>query len=217
MTADPNNSLTRHVVVVVASVILAGLLWFAGYHPQRVVAAIPYFLLFVVLIIGPLVQIRPSIRQRFQGNFPVNWRSELGIWFAIWSVLHVLLVFEARNWDVIGYLVDMSPWAFGAVIAVLLAIILAFTSNVWAHDYLGPKAWKWHQSHATYVIFWLVAVHAYDRAYLRPYGVVGFPSDDPIHWIYLLMFVIVVILHIAAFISVVSHYRRTGSYPPGLS
>lgn len=210
MTSDTTNVLTHHVAVAVGSGLVAGLLWLAGYHEQVVVAAIPYFLLFLVMIIGPIVVIRPSIRQRFAGNFPVNWRSELGIWFAIWAVLHVLFVFSARDWDVIGYLADMSPWAFGALVAVILAVILAFTSNNRAFDYLGPRAWKWHQSHATYVIFWLVVVHIYDRAYFRP----GFPSDEPLHWIYLIMFVIVVVLHVVAFVAVVRHYRQTGEYPP---
>ncbi|TYL36532.1 hypothetical protein CV102_22180 [Natronococcus pandeyae] len=216
MTADTNNELTHHLGVAIGSIVVAVLLWGVGYRGQRVVAAVPFFILFFVMIIGPLVRIRPSIRRRFSGNVPVNWRSELGIWFAIWSVVHVLFVFWARDWDVIGYLVDMSPWAFGASVAVLIAIVLAFTSNNRAYDYLGPKAWKWHQSHGTYVIFWLVAVHGYDRAYLRPYEEMGFPSDDPLHLLYLAMIVVVVVLHVAAFAAVVSEYRKTGEYPPDL-
>ena len=216
MTADTNNKLTHHLSVAIGSVVVAALLWAVGYGEQRVVGAIPFFILFFVMIIGPLVRIRPSIRRRFSGNFPVNWRSELGIWFAIWSVVHVLFVFAARDWDVVGYLVDMSPWAFGAMVAVLIAIVLAFTSNNAAYDYLGPKAWKWHQSHGTYVIFWLVAVHGYDRAYLRPYEEMGFPSDDPLHLIYLAMIVVVVLLHVVAFAAVVSEYRKSGEYPPDL-
>ena len=216
MTEDTNNELTHHLGVAIGSIVVAVLLWVVGYGGQRVVAAVPFFILFFVMVIGPLVRIRPSIRRRFSGNFPVNWRSELGIWFAIWSVVHVLFVFWARDWDVVGYLVDMSPWAFGAMVAVLIAIVLAVTSNNRAYDYLGPKAWKWHQSHGTYVIFWLVAVHGYDRAYLRPYEELGFPSDDPIHLVYLAMIVVVVVLHVAAFAAVVSEYRNTGEYPPGL-
>ncbi|AFZ71678.1 hypothetical protein [Natronobacterium gregoryi] len=216
MTADTNNELTHHLVVAIGSIAVAVLLWVVGYGGQRVVGAVPFFVLFVVMVIGPLVRIRPSIRRRFSGNVPVNWRSELGIWFAIWSVIHVLFVFAARDWDVVGYLVDMSPWAFGAMIAVLIAVVLAFTSNDRAYDYLGPKAWKWHQSHGTYVIFWLVAVHGYDRAYLRPYEEMGFPSDDPLHLLYLAMIVVVVVLHVVAFAAVVSEYRESGDYPPDL-
>ncbi len=146
----------------------------------------------------------------------MNWRAELGIWFAIWSVVHILFVFGARDWDIIGYLVDMSPWAFGAFVAVIIAIILAATSNTPAVRFMGTDAWKWHQSQGAYVIFWLAVVHIYDRAYLRPYNRVGFPSTDPIHWIYLIMAAVVVLLQVAAFIKIVTHYRKTGKYPAGL-
>lgn len=207
------NEISHHLCVAAVSIIFALLLWFAGYGSQRVVAAIPFFVLFFVMVIGPIVKIWPSITKRFSGGFPVNWRSELGIWFAIWSVVHVFFVFWARDWNIIGYLIDMSPWAFGAFIAVILAIILAITSNTKSLVFMGPKSWKWHQSHGTYLIFWLATVHVYDRAYLRP----GFPSTDPIHWTYLIMIAIVIILHIVAFTKVIHEYRETGEYPLGIS
>lgn len=213
MSVDTNNTLSRFAAVTIGSLVLAGLLWIAGYDEQRIVGAVPWFLLFVVMIIGPAVRIWPSIRRRFKGNLPVNWRSELGILFVIWSIIHLLFVFWARDWNVIGYLTGMSPWAFGAFVAVIIAVVLLFTSNNWAYDYMGGKAWKWHQSHGTYVIFWLISVHMYDRAYHRP----GFPSDDPVHSIYLLTILLVVLLHVVAFATVVSQYRKTGEYPPDLS
>ncbi|CAI50385.1 uncharacterized protein NP_4588A [Natronomonas pharaonis DSM 2160] len=212
MSADTNNELTHHLAVGIGSVGVAVLLWVVGYHEQRVVGAIPWFLLVLVLAIGPAVKLWPGIRRRGSGNFPVSWRSELGIWFAIWSVVHLLFVFHARDWDVIGYLAGMSPWAFGSFVAVIMAVVLAATSNNRAYDYMGAKAWKWHQTAGTYAIFWLLAVHIYDRAYLRP----GFPSEDPLHWLYLLTLGLVVVLQIAAFVKVVSHYRKTGEYPAGL-
>ena len=57
----------------------------------------------------------------------MNWRSELGIWFANWDVVHLLVEFYARDWDVIDYLADMSPWAFGSLVAVLMAVAHALT------------------------------------------------------------------------------------------
>ena len=216
MTVDPFNRSKHHAAVVGISLVMAALLWMAGYAPPRIIAAVPWFLLFFVMVIGPLTKIWPPITRQFSGNFPLNWRSELGIWFVIWSLVHVLAVFESMGWDVIGFVVGMSAWAFAAIVGVLIAVILALTSNNAAYQFMGPKAWKWHQSHATYVIFWLVAVHGYDRAYLRPYEEVGFPSTDPIHWIYLAMIAIVVVLHVAAFLKVVAEYRKTGQYPPGL-
>ncbi|MXV63449.1 hypothetical protein GS429_15565 [Natronorubrum sp. JWXQ-INN-674] len=213
MSVDTNNDLTHHLAVGIGSVVFAVLLWVAGYHEQRVVGAVPWLLLVLVMIVGPTVRLWPGIRRRFSGNFPVNWRAELGIWFAIWSVVHLLFVFQARDWDIVGYLADMSPWAFGSFVAVIIAVGLATTSNNRAYDYMGGKAWKWHQTVGAYTIFWLVTVHIYDRAYLRP----GFPSDDPLHWLYLLTLVLVVVLQIAAFAKVVSHYQKTGEYPSGLN
>ena len=216
MKLNVQNKWTRLIGVGVGSVLVGGILLLLDYDIQRVVAAIPYFILFLVMIIGPIVRLWPSVLKRIKPGFPVNFRSELGIWFAIWSVVHVLFVWGARDWDIIGYLIDMSPWAFGALVAVIIAIGLAFTSNRVALKFMGVKSWKWHQSHGTYVIFWLAAVHIYDRAYLRPFEDVGFPSNDPLHWVYIIMTLTIVILQISAFIKIVSQYQRTGEYPRNL-
>jgi len=216
MKLNVKNKPTRFIGIGVGSVLLAVILWLLGYDIQRTVAAVPYVVLFLVLIIGPLVRIWPALLKRFSPGFPVSWRSELGIWFAIWSVVHILFVFSARDWDVIGYMIDMSPWAFGAFVATFIAIVLAITSNQKALKFLGVDAWKWHQSHGTYLIFWLAVVHVYDRAYRRPFRDVGFPSNDPIHWVYIIMTLTVIVLHVAAFIKIVSEYRKTGKYPKGL-
>lgn len=213
MTLNASNSLRHHVAVAAGSLVFAALLWFVGYAPGRVVGAVPWFLLFLVMVIGPLVRIRPSITKLGEGNFPVTWRAELGIWFVLWSILHLGVVFHHRNWEVVAYLTSMSPWAFGAFFALLLGFLLLFTSNQRAFDYLGPKAWKWHQSHATYVIFYLVAVHGYDRAYVRP----GFPSDDPLHWIYLVTIALVFLLHVTAFVVVVSRSRKKKEEPKDMT
>ena len=107
----------------------------------------------------------------------------------------------------------MSAWAFAALVGVLIAVVLLFTSNIWAYRFMGPKAWKWHQSHGTYVMFWLFTVHIYDQTFLRD----GPPTDDPLHLLYVLSIVIVVGLHVGAFLRVVAHYRKHGKYPSGIS
>ena len=205
---NTHNSPKRHVGVAVASVVLAAVMHLLGYQYQVIAAAIPFFLLFVTIIIGPMQVIWPRLRRRFKGYRLDSWRSEIGIWFVIWALIHVGLVVNARGLAVLWG----SPWAFGATIAVILAVILLFTSNNRVYRYLGPKAWKWHQSHATYLIFYLLAPHIWHRAYLIP----DFPSTEPLHWIYLLMLAIVVFLHVGGFIKVVRHYRRTGEYPQGI-
>lgn len=206
--ANTRNSPKRHAIVAAASAGLAAALYFSGYHYQEVAAAVPYVLLFLTVVFGPVQVIWPRTRRRIKGIKLDNWRSEVGIWFVIWALIHVGLVVDARGIDILW----SSPWAFGATIAVILAVVLLFTSNNRVYHYLGPRAWKWHQSHATYLIFYMLAPHIWHRAYLIP----GFPSTDPLHWSYLAMFAIVLALHVAGFIKVVRHYRRTGNYPAGI-
>ena len=212
MTVDPFNRAKHHAAVLIGSLLLAGLLWASGYSVSRIIAAVPWFLLFLVLIIGPVTKIWPSIMQRYGENFPLNWRSELGIWFVIWSLLHIFGVFRAFGWEITGFLVGMSAWTFGALVAVGIAIVLAITSNTKAFQFMGPKAWKWHQSHGTYVMFWLLVVHIYDQTFV---GTV--PTDDMLQLLYVLTTVIVVGLHGAAFLRVVSYYRSHGEYPSWVS
>ncbi len=212
MSVDPYNRKKQHATVFIASAVFAVLLWGVGYSVSRVVAAVPWVLLFVVLVIGPLTQLWPSVKRRYGGNFPLHWRSELGIWFTIWSLVHVGYVFDRMGWNILDFLVGMSAPAFGAVVAVVIAIILAITSHNATFQFMGPKAWKWHQSHGTYVLFWLLTVHIYDQAFLQN----GYPLDDALHVFYLASIIIVVSLHIAAFAKVVAHYRKEGEYPGGI-
>ena len=212
MTVDPFNRSKHHTAVVIFSLAVAGVLWATGHSIPRIVGAVPWFLLFLVMIIGPLTKLRPSISKLYGGNFPLNWRSELGIWFVIWSLVHVGGVFNRFGWDIIGFVVGMSPWAFAALIGTILAVILAITSNEWAYQFMGPKAWKWHQSHGTYVMFYLLTVHIYDQTFLRG----GVITDDPLHFLYAVSVIIVVGLHIAAFVKVVAHYRKHDKYPSGI-
>ncbi|WP_394739166.1 hypothetical protein [Natronococcus roseus] len=209
MTVDPFNRSKHHAAVVGISVAMAVLLWAAGYALPRIIAAVPWFLLFLVMIIGPLMKLWPSINQQFSGNFPLNWRSELGIWFVIWSLVHVVAVFDSMDWAVIDFVVGMSAWAFAAIVGVIIAVILALTSNNAAYQFMGPKAWKWHQSHGTYVMFWLLTIHIYDQVF-APDGTL---PADPLHLLYTATIVVVVALHVGAFVKVVSHYRTHGDYP----
>ena len=108
MTVDPFNRGKHHATVFAGSLVLAAILWAAGYSYPRIVAAVPWFLLFLVMIIGPVTKLWPPITRQFEGNFPLNWRSELGIWFVIWALIHVLLVFRFIGWDVVGFVAGMS-------------------------------------------------------------------------------------------------------------
>jgi methionine sulfoxide reductase heme-binding subunit len=200
---DACNKLSHHLIIGFLSlvgVIIIGLTP-AGFN--RSVAAIPFFLLFFTMLIGPAIRVWPRLRKVFPGELPWALRGELGIWFVVWSIIHILFVFNRRNWAVVDYVLNMSPWAFGAFVATFLGIVLAVTSSRKAINFLGFEAWKWLQSFA-YVIFWLTAVHVIDRALLRP----GFPSSDWLHWTYLLMFVLIVLLHVFDFVKKATLYRK---------
>lgn len=213
MTVDPFNRWKHHTAVVLFSLVIAGILWVSGHSVGRILGAVPWVLLFLVMCIGPLTKIRPSISSWYGGNFPLNWRSELGIWFVLWSLAHVGYVFDRLEWDIAGFLTEMSAWAFAATIGVILGVILALTSNIWAYRYMGPKAWKWQQSHGTYVMFYLLAVHLYDQMFSRS----GIITTDPLHTFYAISISIVVVLHIAAFGTVVAYYREHKKYPSDIN
>jgi len=202
---DAQNKFSHHLIIFLASFLFVIILAYSGIGFSRSVAAVSYIILCLILLIGPAVKIWPSVVKIPPKEFPWGVRGEMGIWFAVWSVIHVLFVFHGRDWDVIGYITGMSPWAFGAFVAVFMAIILAAISFRGAINFLGAEAWKWLQNYFTYVIFWLAIVHvAYDRAFLRP----GFPSADFLHWTYLLMTFAVLILQIWGFIKTVQNKEQ---------
>lgn len=211
---DAQNKLYCHLSIAIVTTLAVLVSWYfmAGeisltkdtvYILARPVGAIPFFLLFLVMIIGPVMKLFPVLFPKW-GDFPWNWRAELGIWFAVWSVIHMLLVFAGRDWNVGAYLANISPWALGALIATLLAVLLAGVSFRGAINYLGSDSWKWLQNYFTYVIWWLVVIHVLNIALLRP----GFLSEDWLHRMYLIMVLIVPVLQTLAFIKVVRDHRK---------
>lgn len=200
---DFRNTFSHHLAVVLISVLLILLLYFTGTGFNRAVAGVAFFLLFLALTIGPVMRLwRPAL-EALPWNLPWSWRGELGIWFAIFSIAHMLLVFDAGQWNVTGYLVTMRISDLIAFVALFLAVILAVTSSGKMVKFLGIVSWRWLQSFA-YVIFYLVGAHVINHAFLRA----GRPLDW-LHWAYLTMIIIVILLQSAAFIKTVVNYRKT--------
>lgn len=199
---DTQNRLTHHIAILIFSIAFVAIVGNILNY-SRAIGGIAFYLLFFTMLIGPAMKTWPSLYQKLPGDFPYTWRAELGIWFFIWSVIHVLYVFHLRDWAVINYITTMSPWAFGAFVAIIISIPLTITSTKKALNYLGVDAWKWLQSFA-YVVFWLTAVHVVDRALLRP----GFPSSDILHWTYMIMVLIIPILQTTGFVRTVVEYRE---------
>jgi len=203
---DAQNKLSHHVVIGLLSILFVVVLGYSDMGFTRSIAAVSYIILCLVLLIGPAVKIWPSLVNLPPKEFPWGIRGELGVWFAVWAVVHVVEILWDRGF--ITYISDMSAWAFGAFVAVFMAIILAATSFKGAINFLGAEAWKWLQNYFTYVIFWLSVVHVtYDRALYRPLlralARDDLPYVDCLHWLYIILAVAVIILQIWAFIKTV--------------
>lgn len=200
---DFRNTFLYHLVVATISLLLVFVFYSSGIDLNRALAGTAFILLFLTLIIGPIMRIwRPAL-EALPWNLPWSWRGELGIWFTIVSIVHVSLIFSARQWDVIGYLASMRISDLIGLVALFLAIILTITSFGKVINFLGVPSWRWLHSFA-YVVFYLVGAHAINHAFLRP----DRPADWP-HWSYLVMIVIVIALQTAAFIKTVINYRQS--------
>ena len=124
-------------------------------------------LLALTLTIGPW----NILRQKWKGQeYPVsiNLRRDLGIWCAVFSLIHVLfgLNVHLEHWsqyflDASGnLLVDLFGFAnYVGVAATILVIILLITSNNIALTYFKFKKWKAIQRWNYFFIF-LVFAHS---------------------------------------------------------
>src|SRR3989338_7297202 len=125
---DFHNTFLYHFVVASMSFLLGLVFYSAGIELGRVIAGVAFTLLFLTLIIGPLMRLwRPAL-EVLPWQLPWSWRGELGIWFTIISIIHMLYVFYGKQWDVMGYLVGMRLSDLVALAALFLALILTATS-----------------------------------------------------------------------------------------
>jgi methionine sulfoxide reductase heme-binding subunit len=199
---DIRNKISHHFFVALISFFLIAVLYYSGIEIGRAVAGTAFILLFLTLIIGPIIKLWHPFLEVLPWDLPWSWRGELGIWFAIVSTVHVLLVFNANQWDIVGYITGMRLSTLAGFIALFLTFILAITSFYKVIKFLGLSSWKWIQSFA-YVIFYLTGLHVINHAFLRP----GRPADW-LHWSYLIMMIIVILLQSIAFIKTVANYRK---------
>ncbi len=195
---DANNKLLNHVIVALISFLLIYVLWSSGIRINRSIAGVTFFLLFLTLIIGPIVQLWRPLLKVLPWDLPWSWRGELGIWFTLLSIVHVLLIFSGREWQIKNlYLSDVI-----GLVALFLALILVATSLNKVIRFLGVESWRWLHGFA-YVIFYLVSAHTINHAFLRS----GRP-EDWLHWMYLVMMFIVILLQASAFVKIVIYQRK---------
>lgn len=164
----------RHAIVAAIGVIGIWVFWLSRpvWVPEmrfwKAVGDAALVMLILTLAIGPLARLwRPFSRW-------LSWRRELGIWFALLSLFHTVLILNGwARWSVdrffgyefipqLGRIGRMEP-GFGlanliGLIALVWAVLLAATSSDLALRRLGPRAWKWLHT-ASYAVFYLITAH----------------------------------------------------------
>ncbi len=209
---DVRHTLVQHFAV---SVFTLGLVfcfnYLLGIRWSTSFARTSFILLFLTLIIGPVMRLRRPREVSNPLKLPWNWRSELGIWFAIASLLHVYFVMGGRpNWSLLAALGGgVGGGGYGLAnllgfIALFWTLILAATSFGKVIKYLGIESWKWLHSF-TYVIFYLVAAHAIYFQFFSSYS--GGP--DFFGYMYVVMVLLITVLQFAAFAKTVREQRRS--------
>lgn len=199
---DIRNNLAYHFVVALGSLTLLFVLSLAGIETHRAVPAVAFILLFLTLAIGPIMRIWKPGAKVLPWNLPWSWRGELGIWFTIISISHMLLIFKGAQWDIIGYLSGIRIGNLAALVALFWALILTAASLGKVIKFIGLSSWRWLHSFA-YVIFYLVGMHVVNHAFLRP----GRPSDW-LHWTYLVMMLSIVFLQFAVWVVTIKDDRK---------
>jgi|GEM_PF-389754 len=162
---DGKNRLAYHVVVGLIACALTALFWTADLTWNQATAAAALVFLAWVMMIGPMMRLwwKPYLR-KLPWGIPYRWRGELGIWFTVLAIVHTLLVWHGRDWQVL----PLRHSDLVGLIALAWALGLAATSSGKAMRLLGIRQWKWFQTTGAYVIFYLVVAHAAYHAWLRP-------------------------------------------------
>ena len=97
---------SQHLVLAVAAYALYRFFYWtkeglpAGHQINRSWADASMVFLFLTLLVGPLARLWPNCRML------IPWRRDFGLWFAITAVVHIGLLAELRNWDVLRFFVN---------------------------------------------------------------------------------------------------------------
>lgn len=166
----------RHAAVAVLGVVLLFAFWRSrmNWDPEmrlwKAVGDASLVLFVLAMAVGPVAVLWPAL-----GRW-VAWRRALGIWFALFALLHAYLVWDGwALWSftrLMGYEFLHQPNipdpvltmpGFGlanliGLVALTLALLVAAVSSERAMRALGARAWKYVQQYA-YVVFYLVGLH----------------------------------------------------------
>lgn len=127
----------------------------------KLVWAISWYLLFLVMIIRPLSDLfsNISILKKL-----VSLRKEIWIFVALTTIMHWVLLFKIMNAPLIESFFDFT-WLtilnhmFFAKLWAIISFILLITSNIWSIKILKQK-WKWIQRFA-YLYFFAWWLHVF--------------------------------------------------------
>jgi sulfoxide reductase heme-binding subunit YedZ len=215
----------RHLVVGFTTLLLTAGFWFTrlDWAPDmrtwRAFGDAAVVLLFVSLAIGPAARLwRPAGRL-------VRWRRETGVWCAVASLVHAVLIFHGwvrwsleRLWG-FEFVAQLNRTArlepgFGlanliGLVALAWLLVLAATSSDRMVRLLGPAAWKWLH-HGAYVAFYLSVLHGAYFLYLH-YSLSFHKAPAPPNWFRVPLVVMgftVVSLELAAFVRTAQREKR---------
>ncbi len=208
---DARNTLVQHFIVGVFSIVLAfSFKHFLGIRGSTAFARVSFILLVLTLLIGPVMRLKKPRVVSTPLKLPWSWRSELGIWFTITSLVHVFAAMSGRpNWDLLKALGGgIGGGGYGlanllGLVALFWALILTATSFGKVIKWLGVESWRWLHSF-TYVIFYLVAAHSIYFQFFSSYG--GGP--DFFGYMYAAMVLLITALQFAAFAKTVGEQRK---------
>lgn len=203
---DAKNTLRQHLIVGIFSLglisifrFLLNLSWSVSF------ARVSFILLFLVLIIGPIMRMKESVKNLLPSFVPISWRGELGIWFFITGLTHFIFVLMRGSFL---ELIKIGGEGYGlanllGLIALFLALLLAFTSFGKIIEFLGIDLWK--KLHTlTYVVFYLVTGHFIYFQFFSTYGGIG---PDWFGYLAVAMAIIVIIMQLIAFICMIKKHR----------
>ncbi len=208
---DAKNTLVQHIVVGFFTLLLAfGFHYLLSIRWSTAFARVSFILLFLTLIIGPVTKLKKPSRVFSPLQLPWSWRSELGIWFTISSLLHFYFVMGGRpQWNLVKALGGgVGGGGYGlanfiGLLALIWSLILTATSFGKVIKALGIDSWRWLHSF-TYVIFYLVSSHLVYFQFFSTYG--GGP--DRFGYASILMMVLVITLQTGAFLKTVLSEKK---------
>jgi methionine sulfoxide reductase heme-binding subunit len=215
----------RHLIVAGSGALVAYLFWLtrADWDPEmrfwKAIGNASLILLYATLAAGPLA------RLRLPGGRLVRYRREMGVWFALFGLLHTVLILNGwARWDLqlflgyefvpqLGRLVRLEP-GFGlanliGIVSGVIALVLLATSSDWAVRKLGGESWKFlHRG--VYIILALVMLHTGYFLFIHytPHFHRLPPPPDWFRYPFVGLTLAVLVLQAAAFVWTVQTQRR---------